>query len=275
MLIAENISHTINERDTLKGINFIVKPGELVALLGANGAGKSTLIKLLSTEYKNTKGAIRLHGRLLTEYNELELALIRATMVQQPQIAADFTVEEVVLMGRYPHFTNSPKKRDLEVVQQTMSLCGIDLFADRSILSLSGGERQRVHLARILAQVWDTPQALLLLDEPISALDLQYQHQTLAIAKALAEKGWMVICVLHDINIAAQYAHRLLLMKNGRKMMDGTPHEVLNTRNVYTIFGIDAEIVVNPRTLRTYIIPKEVNITSLKLNKEEANEIVA
>lgn len=274
MLIAENISHTINERDTLKGINFILKPGELVALLGANGAGKSTLIKLLSTEYKCSKGVIRLHGRLLNEYNELELAIIRATMVQQPQITADFTVEEVVLMGRYPHFTNSPKKRDLEVVQQTMSLCGIDVFADRSILSLSGGERQRVHLARILAQVWDTPQALLLLDEPISALDLQYQHQTLAIAKALAEKGWMVICVLHDINIAAQYAHRLLLMKNGRKMMDGTPHEVLNTRNVYTIFGIDAEIVVNPRTLRTYIIPKEVNISTLKLSKEEENEIV-
>lgn len=260
MLIAENLSYTIKKHTVLKGINFVIRPGELVTILGANGAGKSSLIKLLNAEQKPSDGNINLYGMDLIKYSTLSLAKIRATMAQQHHVSADFTVEEVVLMGRYPHYSNKPTRLDKEIVAETMRLCGVDHLSDRSILQLSGGEKQRAHLARVLAQLWNQQNALLLLDEPIAAMDIKFQHHTLSLARSLTEKGWIVVAVLHDINLAAQYADRLFLMKNGRKLMDGTPSEVLNSRNIYTVFGIDAEVVVNPKTLDTYIVPKTTNV---------------
>ncbi len=260
MLFVENLSYSIKKQTLVRNLNLSVRPGEFIAVLGANGAGKSTLIKLLSGEYQPVEGMIKLHGHILNEYKDQQLAVIRATMSQEHQVSADFTVKEVVTMGRYPHFNGNPKTSDLLIIEKAMNICGIELLAERSILSLSGGERQRVHLARILVQVWEHPQALLLLDEPISAMDIRFQHQALSIARALADKGWMVISVLHDINLSAQYADRLILMKNGRKLMDGTAAEVITSRNMYTVFGIDADISVNPKTLRTHIIPKQIKI---------------
>jgi iron complex transport system ATP-binding protein len=138
-------------------------------------------------------------------------------------------------------------------------------LAERSYLSLSGGEQQRVQLSRILVQIWDIPNALLLMDEPVSGLDLQYQQQTLAIAKALSKRGFMVISILHDINLAAQYADRILMLKNGRKWYDGTASEVLNTKNIYEVFEIDSDVFTNPKTLKPFFIPKNttVNLSSL------------
>ena len=269
MLIADNLTYTIKDYTILKGIKFVIRPGEMVALLGANGAGKSSLIKLLNAEYVPSEGAINFCGTDLKSYSAVSLARMRATMAQQHSVSADFSVREVVLMGRYPHYNSQPHAFDLEAVKQTMALCGIDHLEDRSILSLSGGEKQRVHLARVLAQLWGQPNALLLLDEPISAMDIRFQHQTLSIVRALADKNWMVVAVLHDINLAAQYADRLFLMKNGRKLMDGTPSEVLNTRNIYTIFGIDVDVQVNPKTLHTYIVPKALQPTVIHFGHPE------
>lgn len=263
MLVAENLTYTIKKHTILKGINFVIQPGEMVALLGANGAGKSTLIKMLNAEQAPSEGNIILFGADLNSYSPVSLAKIRATMAQHHHVSADFTVAEIVMMGRYPHYNSNPKEEDLLVTQETMRLCGVDHLEQRSILSLSGGEKQRVHLARVLAQLWQQPNCLLLLDEPISAMDIKFQHQTLALARELTNRGWMIVAVLHDINLAAQYADRLLLMKNGRKLMDGTPSEVINSRNIYTIFGIDVETVINPKTLHTYIVPKMVRINEL------------
>ncbi|MEJ5053870.1 heme ABC transporter ATP-binding protein [Sphingobacterium sp. MYb382] len=261
MLIAENLTYTLKKHSILKGINFAIRPGEMVALLGANGAGKSSLIHLLNAEKKPSEGCIHFCGTNLKAYSPIALSTMRATLAQQPSVSSDFSVREVVMMGRYPHFNQKPGEKDLAVVEETMLLCGVQHLEDRSILSLSGGEKQRVHLARVLAQIWHQPNALLLLDEPISAMDIKFQHQTLALARALADKGWMVMAVLHDINLAAQYADRLFLMKNGRKLMDGTPSEVITARNIYTIFGIDAEVKVDPGTLHSYIVPKPVKPT--------------
>src|SRR5690606_29945980 len=155
------------------------------------------------------------------------LSQCRALLSQQQQMTLSFKVDEIVLMGRYPHYKNVPQAHDLEVVAETMKLCGVASFADRDFLSLSGGEQQRVHLARVLAQIWDNPDALLLLDEPISALDLHYQQKVLGIAKALARKGLMVILIVHDVKFAAMYADRSLMLKNGRKLFHGSPWEVL------------------------------------------------
>lgn len=255
MISVENLTYTIKGQTLLRAVNFSIGSGELVALLGANGAGKSTLLKLMGGEKKPSSGCIRLAKKPLDCYLPLELARRRATMGQQHQVSVDFTVAEVVMMGRYPHYAAGPKTTDHRVVDETMVICGIASFSDRSILSLSGGEQQRVHLARVLAQVWDQPGGVLLMDEPISAMDVQYQHQTLAILRALADRGYVVVTVLHDINLAAHYAHRLILLKNGRKLHDGTPSEVLTERNIYSVFSMDAHVMVNPRSLKTNILP--------------------
>jgi iron complex transport system ATP-binding protein len=260
MLRIENITYAINKHPLIKNLSFSIRCGEVVAVLGANGAGKSTLIRMLSGDKKASLGNIVLNGKDITQYDSAELALKRAVMSQSNVMTVDFLVKEVVMMGRYPHYLNNPAANDKDIVQQTMSLCGVKELEDRSILTLSGGEQQRVQLARVLAQIWDCPGALLLMDEPVANMDLQYQQQTLAIVAALAKRGFMVITVLHDINLASQYADRILLLKNGRKWNDGTPAEVLNAKNVYNIFAIEAEVILNTHTLKPFVMPKEVRL---------------
>jgi len=266
MLVVKNVSYEINKRTLIKDISFSMSCGEVLAVLGANGAGKSTLIRMLSGEKKTSKGNVLLNGKCISLYGSAELAQKRAVMSQHNTVSVDFLAKEIVMMGRYPHYKNSPTVNDLNVVEQTMDVCGVAHLEGRSILTLSGGEQQRVQLARVLAQIWDCPGALLLMDEPVSAMDLQYQQQTLAIVTALARKNFMVIAVLHDINLAAQYADRLLLLKNGRKWNDGTPAEVLNTKNVYNIFSIEADVSVNLHTLKPFVQPKEMKIDVSKFH---------
>ena len=260
MLIANHISYEAGKRMLVKEISFSLRPGEMLVILGANGAGKSTLLRLLSGERKPSNGSITLHGKSISSYSSPELALKRAVLNQQNIINMAFLAHEIVMMGRYPHYQNHPTEKDKEICDEVMKLTGITQLAERSYLSLSGGEQQRVQLSRILVQIWDVPNALLLLDEPVSGLDLQYQQQTLAIAKALAGKGFMVIGVLHDLNLAAQYADRILMLKNGRKWYDGTASEVLNTKNIYEVFEIDADVFTNPKTLKPFFIPKNTNV---------------
>jgi len=263
MLRVENITYEINKRILVRNLSFSMQCGEVVAILGANGAGKSTLIKMLSREKETSEGNIILNGKPISKYRSAELALKRAVMSQHNVVNIDFKVHEIVMMGRYPHYQNNPSANDRNIVKQTMEVCGVTDLEDRSILTLSGGEQQRVQLARVLAQVWDCPGALLLMDEPVAGMDLQYQQQTLAIVTAMARRGFMVITVLHDINLAAQYADRILLLKNGRKWNDGTPAEVLNTKNIYNIFSIAAEVSSHKQTLRPYILPKDVAVDVL------------
>ncbi|HMI01007.1 MAG TPA: heme ABC transporter ATP-binding protein [Pedobacter sp.] len=260
MLIAESITFETGRRTLVKDISFSIRPGELLVILGANGAGKSTLLRMLSGEKKPDKGSVKLQGMDLNHMPNAELALKRSVLNQQNILNIAFTVREVVLMGRYPHYKTSPSSKDLEIIGEVMELTGMKEFDDRSYLTLSGGEQQRVQLARVLAQIWDVPNALLLMDEPVASLDLQYQQQTLAIARTLAKKGFMVISVLHDINLAAQYADRILMLRNGRKWYDGTTAEVLNAKNIYEIFEINSDIYTNPRTLQHFFIPRNVTI---------------
>lgn len=260
MLTADSLTFEIGKRPLVRELSFSLHPGELLVILGANGAGKSTLFRMLSGERHPTKGRVSLSGKDLRLYTPAELAVKRGVLNQQNIVNLAFNVMEIVMMGRYPHYKNSPASRDHEVVTQVMELCGVSAFADRSYLSLSGGEQQRVQLARVLAQIWDVPNALLLMDEPVASLDLQYQQQTLAIAKMLSKRGFMVVSILHDINLAAQYADRVLLLKNGRKWYDGTAAEILNSKNIYEVFEINSDVYTNPRTLKHFFIPRNVVI---------------
>jgi iron complex transport system ATP-binding protein len=256
MLIADHISYETGKRMLVKDVSFSIRPGEMLVILGANGAGKSTLLRMLSGERTPSKGSLTLHHKEVSHYSSPELALKRAVLNQQNIVNMAFMAQEIVMMGRYPHYQNNPSAKDREICEEVMKLTGTMHLAERSYLSLSGGEQQRVQLSRILVQIWDIPNALLLMDEPVSGLDLQYQQQTLAIAKALSKRGFMVISILHDINLAAQYADRILMLKNGRKWYDGTASEVLNTKNIYEVFEIDSDVFTNPKTLKPFFIPK-------------------
>jgi iron complex transport system ATP-binding protein len=260
MLKVESVYCHIKNATLVKDVTFTVRPGEMLALLGANGAGKSSLIKMLSGERKADGGKITLYGKELHEYAPLELARIKATLSQHNSVNMDFLSEEIVMMGRYPHHRSVPGETDHTIVQECMKVCGIDHLATRSYLTLSGGEQQRVQLARILAQVWDRPGSLILLDEPVTGLDILYQQQTMAIARSLTEKGYMVVAVLHEINLAAQYADRILMMKSGRRWCDGTPSEVLTSINIYVVFAIETEVVINARSLRPYVVPRDIKL---------------
>ena len=273
MLRVEKLTYEIKNRKLLKNLSFQIRPGELVAVLGANGAGKSTLMKIISGEMLPTEGMVHFNGNSLHNFKLEELAKQRALLSQVQQVNLSFSVKELVMMGRYPHFKSSPSINDNEIIAETMEICGVTELQDRNCLTLSGGEQQRVHLARVLAQIWDIPNALLLLDEPVSALDIQFQHRVLAIAKALSKKGFMILIVLHDLNIAATYADRIIMLKNGRKWVDGTPSEVLNKADIYSVFSVESTIEVDSSTLRPFIKLKEFrleieNFNSKLLEKE-------
>lgn len=260
MLAVDKVSFEIHGRKLLKDISFQVRPGEVLAILGANGAGKSTLMQMLSGEAKPKAGIVKLHGKALGDYDMRQLAQRRALMSQQQQVTLAFTVQEIVLMGRYPHYKANPSARDIAIVDQVMSLCDIHELSDRVYRSLSGGEQQRVQFARVLTQIWDSKESLLLLDEPISALDMHYQQKVLAIAKALSRKGFMVVMVVHDVNFAAIYADRILMLKNGRKLFDGAPMEVLNKSNLYTVFSVETAVELNPKILKPVIQVQEMKL---------------
>ncbi|WP_419788548.1 ATP-binding cassette domain-containing protein [Mucilaginibacter sp. SP1R1] len=189
MLSVNNITFQVGQAKLLKDISFSIKPGEMVVILGANGAGKSTLLKLLAGTHKPATGTVLLHGQSLSSYTTAALALQRTVLNQQNVVSLPFLVKEIVMMGRYPHYKNVPSANDNDIVNTVMEATGVFKLAERSYPTLSGGEQQRVQLARALAQIWEAPNALLLMDEPVTGMDMLYQQQTLAILKSMAQKN--------------------------------------------------------------------------------------
>lgn len=243
MIKVKNLTYQIGKKYLLQDLSFEAKAGEMLAILGANGAGKSTLMKLLCKEIYPTEGEIFLGSKNLKEYKLPELAKIRAVLSQQNTISISFLVKELVMMGRYPHFDQHPKPEDLEIVRLVMEETGIMHLSARDYNTLSGGEQQRVQLARVLAQIYDCPDACLLLDEPTNGLDLLYQQQIMELARRLADKGYCVICILHDINFASRFADQILMLKTGKKVAIGTPLEVISCENIHETFSVNVKLM--------------------------------
>lgn len=246
MLKAERLHYNIGPKTLIRDVSLRVGPGELLAIVGPNGAGKSTLLKLCAGELIPQDGIVSLNQHPLSHYTPRQLARLRAVLHQQNTLSFPFRVSELVLMGRYPHYQTQPDAHDYQVAEAALDSVGLGHFADRHVSTLSGGEQQRVHLARVLAQLWDAPEALLLLDEPTTGLDLLHQQQILTAARQMAERGYAVVAVLHDLNIAAQYAHRMLMLKNGTAAAVGTPREVLTAANVERVFDLPVQLVDSP-----------------------------
>lgn len=243
MIEVKDISFSAGGRKLLDRVNVKVKPGEMLAILGANGAGKSTLLKLLSREIVPESGSIKFNQRDLPGFKQAELARLRAVLAQHNTISMAFKVQELVLMGRYPHFTSQPSKHDYEMVRLSMEETDILHLAGRDYNTLSGGEQQRVQLARVLAQIYDVQNGLLFLDEPTNGLDMLHQQNILTTARRMADKGYCVVCILHDINFASRYADNILILKAGKVVDLGPPIRVINCETIHEAFNIKVELM--------------------------------
>jgi iron complex transport system ATP-binding protein len=229
-------------RRILDTADIKVLPGSFLAICGPNGAGKSTALSLLDGSERPSSGKVVLEGRPLSSVGRGELARRRAVVPQRHLLSFPFLVHEVVSMGRMPHQSRSARSNDEAICREAMALLDVAPLAGRNYLTLSGGERQRVMIARALAQVWDTSgesTRYLLLDEPTAALDLKYQIKLMKLLKHLANEGWAVGAVLHDLSLVRQWCDEGLLMKDGRVAAQGTPAELLTADRIAEIFDLD------------------------------------
>jgi len=235
LLAAEGACFRYGPRTVLDGVDLAVAAGEMVGLIGPNGAGKSTLVRLLAGIERPAEGIVRLDGRPLTAWTRAERARRVALVPQDPRVEFPYTVLEVVLMGRSPHLSALalPGRRDLEIARAALARLEVAELEARRMDELSGGERQRVFLARALAQ----EPAVLLLDEPTTHLDLRHQTQLHDVARARCREGVAVLTVLHDLNLAATYCDRVVLLAGGRVVREGTPVDVLEAATLERAFG--------------------------------------
>lgn len=225
----------------LKEIGLSADAGELIILIGPNGSGKTTLLRTLAGHLAYS-GSITLGGRELRSWKPAELAQSLAFVRQALPISFDFSSKEMVLLGRSPHksLLESYSKHDVELVQTIMDDLDLTGMEDRSILELSGGERQRVLLAQALAQ----ETSIILLDEPTTHLDVHHKYDFLSRVKGYARKGKTVIAAVHDLQLAAQYADRIVVLESGRVANDGASSEVLTADLISSVFRINADVTV-------------------------------
>jgi len=225
------------------GVSADFRPGELNLIIGPNGAGKSTLIKLLSKQLRADTGAIAYDSIDLGAISHRELAKIRAVLSQNVEVTFPLRVWEVVMMGRYPHFSGKPGASDARACEEVMDFFQIAEIADRNYLTLSGGEKQRVHFARVIAQIWfhvPGKSRYLFLDEPLTFLDVYFQFEFMGKLRELLAAGDLVVVgVVHDLNLAARFADKLLLLHEGRVLASGRGDEVLSRENIKTAFRLE------------------------------------
>ncbi|KRF02231.1 hypothetical protein ASG87_11025 [Frateuria sp. Soil773] len=240
MLDAREVHLDAGGRPILRDISLRAHPGRLLALVGPNGAGKSSLLNLLAGLGRPSRGEVALDGRPLAEWPLAALARRRAMLSQNVRLGFAFRVEEVVQLGRSPHGDRAMDAADRRIVDAALRAVQAAHLRGRNYLELSGGEQQRVQLARVLAQVWERTDgpAWLLLDEPEASLDIAHQHHVLRHARVLAQQGYGVIAVLHDLNLAARYADEVALLERGRLLHHGPPADALKPRVLSEVYGL-------------------------------------
>lgn len=246
MLTATQLEYFAGNTRLVDAVDFRLAPGECVALMGPNGAGKSTLLKLLSGDLNPRTGSVSLNGRLLGAWRQHERARLRAVLPQHLDLAFPFTAFEVAMLGRIPHHAGAPGPHDHAVVNEVMALLDADGFADRPYTRLSGGERARVQLARVFAQIWDErPEGprYLLLDEPTAPLDIAHQLELMAHLRRLAARNIGVLIIVHDLNLAAAHADRIMLLRDGRVLHSGAVAEVLTRDTLREVFDVNARVL--------------------------------
>ncbi|MGK7390177.1 MAG: heme ABC transporter ATP-binding protein [Candidatus Cyclobacteriaceae bacterium M2_1C_046] len=253
MLKAINITQQISGKTILKDCCLRLKPGRFTAIVGPNGAGKSTLLKAISGESRKFKGEVILNGKQLQCFKPRELSVKRAILPQHTVVNFPFTVEQVIEIGRYAHRTTAVENEI--IINSVMRMTDLKKFKGRAYQTLSGGEKQRVQMARVMAQIRNktSDPKYVLLDEPTASLDIAQQHTILSLAKNLCNENIAVMAVLHDLNLAIQYADDILFLKNGQTVAYGELKDVVTKDIIEKTFGYpvrlledDGELIVVP-----------------------------
>ncbi len=259
ILQAKNLDLSYGKKIVVKDVNIEINRGEIVTIIGPNGSGKSTVIKALSRYLKPQKGQVLLENKNIFSLKTKEVAQKVAVLPQMKNVPEDFSVETLVGYGRYPHlgFRQRFSQEDYQIIKWALKKTDLLQFKERQLNNLSGGEKQRAWIAMCLAQ---KPEVLIL-DEPTTFLDISYQLELLDLIKELNESmGLTIIMVLHDINQAARYSHKLYAIKDGCVHSSGRPQDLLNEDFLKDVYKIEADVFQDNKHSCPYFIPlKKVN----------------
>ena len=254
MLSVKNLDFSYNSRKVLDNISFSVEEGSFISILGPNGSGKSTLVNLISKVLIGYEGKIEVGGTDIRKLNSKDIAKMVAVVPQYTNPGFSFTVAEMVMMGRHPYISRfgTEEKEDFDVVRGAMEETKILPFSNRKFTELSGGEKQRVVMAQALAQ----DSSVLLLDEPTSHLDINFQIEFMNLFLSLNRKEKKtIIAIFHDINLALQNSKRIMLLKEGRIFDFGNGEDIISRESIKNVFGSDVFIGKNPITKKLYVSP--------------------
>ncbi len=262
-MVVKNLNWHFGERQILHDINLTIEKKKFYSIIGPNGSGKTTLLRNLSKSLEPKDHTVYIHDVDLKKLTNKEVAKKIACVPQNTNIDFDFSVMDIVLMGRSPYFRpfQTEGEEDIHIARKAMKLTNVWHLKGKNINEISGGERQRVIIARALTQQPN----IMLLDEPVSQLDIQHQMELMdTMNDLIADKGMTVVAVLHDLNLAAQYSDLLILLNEGKIVMQGTPESVLTRENIEAVYNIEVYIMNHPVTGKPHIIPvKRHNVSSL------------
>jgi len=250
-----NVSAAIAAGIALEHIDLSVDAGEVAVVIGPNGAGKTSLLRAICNDLPLGAGSILCNGRATGDWPVERKATWLSVLPQRSTLDFPFTVEEVAALGRIPHDTSSRRNREIALAALELVDCG--QLSRRLYLNLSGGEKQRVQLARVAAQIWEAvpgARRCLILDEPTASLDLAHQAMIVDMLRYFAGQGVAILAVLHDLNLAARCAHRILVLDRGRTAAVGAPREVLTGRLLSEVFQAELRVEANPLDGRPLVI---------------------
>ncbi|MBO5168485.1 MAG: ABC transporter ATP-binding protein [Phascolarctobacterium sp.] len=259
----KNLTIGYGERHVLSDVNATIKTGEIVGIIGRNGAGKSTLLKTIRGILPKHSGEVLFFNKKLEDYHEKELACKVAYLQQHVEVGFGYTGQDIVLAGRYPYMKwyESESEADKQLALDCMDYTGTLELADTPVTEVSGGQKQRILLAKVLAQ--QTP--ILFLDEPTTGLDMVYQEEIFRFAKELAQMGKTILMVVHELNFAAKYCSRILLLGEGKLLADAPPEAAFTEELLSRAYDADIQVTRNP-------LNNNLEITTKVNAKEKAKE---
>ncbi|WEZ82824.1 heme ABC transporter ATP-binding protein [Rhizobium sp. 32-5/1] len=257
MISASNLSVRLSDKPVLHSVSLEARAGELTAIVGPNGSGKTTTLKALAGE-TTYSGTVRINGHDIAALKPWELALKRAVLPQSTIISFPFTVREIVRMGLSISGGVGTAQTD-RITQEALDAVDLAGFAGRFYQELSGGEQQRVQMARVLCQIWEPIKngepSFLLLDEPVSSLDIRHQLTIMRLARDFCKRGGGVIAIMHDLNLTAMFADRMIMLKAGQIRASGTPREVMTDDIMESVFGCCMRVNIVPHGSIPFVLP--------------------